>query len=130
MSEVVQSLVATGQVISGICYASPEGWTGSTFDLPAIPPERVGLSGEYDYYGLAKRIQAKFFAQVGRAAVSQLTVKQRGSVIVLSGQVESQALLEQLVQAAMQADGTTHVEVRDVRVKELSYSHAPAMQVA
>lgn len=130
MSQVLNSLVATGQVISGVCYASPEGWMGGAFDLLDIPPERVGLNGEYDYYGLAKRIQARFSAQVGRPAVAQLAVKQRGSGIILSGHVESQALLEQLIQMAIQADGTTHVEVRDVQVKELNYAHSLSVQFA
>ncbi|MGF1571046.1 MAG: phospholipid-binding protein [Nodosilinea sp.] len=130
MSNVVQSLVATGKVISGICYTSADGCAEDATGLPAIPPERVGLHGEYDYYGLAKRIQARFYTQLGRSAVGQVMVRQRGSAVILSGRVESQALLEQLVQIAIQADGATHVEVRNVQVKELDYSEPLVLTLA
>ncbi|MGB3201302.1 MAG: hypothetical protein WBA99_10385, partial [Nodosilinea sp.] len=87
--------------------------------LSAIPPERVGPSGEYDYYGLAKRIQLSFCDRVGRTAVRQLTVKQRGSAVILSGQVDTLNLLDQLVELALQSEGATHVEVHDVQVSRL-----------
>jgi len=119
MAKVMQSLVAVGHTIRGVCYANPDYISQAIAGLSAIPPERVGLSGEYDYYGLAKRIQSGFHSQFGRAAVRQLVVKQRGSAVILSGQVESLDLLDQLVDLALSTDGTTHVEVQDVQVSSL-----------
>ncbi|MGB5974789.1 MAG: phospholipid-binding protein [Nodosilinea sp.] len=119
MAKVAQSLVATGHTIRGVCYARPERISQTMAGLSAIPPERVGLSGEYDYYGLAKRIQLRFYDQVGRTAVDQLSIKQRGSAVILRGHVDTLDLLNQLVDLALHSEGTTHVEVHDVQVSSL-----------
>lgn len=116
MTKLMQSLMVLGHTIRGVCYAKPDYFSHAIAQLSAIPPERVGLAGEYDYYGLTKRIQAGFHSQAGRAAVRQLTVKQRGSAVILSGHVESLDLLSQLVDLALSTEGTTHVEVHDVEV--------------
>ncbi|WOD37507.1 hypothetical protein [Nodosilinea sp. E11] len=120
MAKVVQSLVATGHTIRGVCYPQAHYISQAVAELSAIPPERVGLSGEYDYYGLAKRIQANFCSHAGRAAVRQITVKQRGSTVILSGRVDSLHLLDQLVNLALHTEGATHVEVQDVQVNSLA----------
>lgn len=122
MAKVVQSLVAMGHTMRGVCYAKPDYLGQAIAELSAIPPERVGLSGEYDYYGLAKRIQASFRSQFGCIAVRQLTIKQRGSAVILIGQVESLDLLDRLVDLALHTEGTTHVEVHDVQVSCLGVS--------
>ncbi|MGB3312389.1 MAG: hypothetical protein WBG32_12715 [Nodosilinea sp.] len=119
MANVAQSLVATGHTIRGVCYARPDYVSQAIAGLSAIPPERVGPSGEYDYYGLVKRIHISYCDRVGRAAVKQLSVKQRGSAVILSGQVDTFDLLDQLVNLALHAEGTTHVEVHDVQVSSL-----------
>ncbi|MBE9157316.1 hypothetical protein IQ265_10845 [Nodosilinea sp. LEGE 06152] len=122
MANIAQSLVATGHTIRGVCYARPDYISQAIAGLSAIPPERVGPSGEYDYYGLVKRIQIKFCDRVGRSAVRQLTVKQRGSAVILSGQVDTLDLLDQLVELALHTEGATHVEVHDVQVSSLELS--------
>ena len=119
MANVIQSLVATGHTIRGVCYAKTNYLSQSIAALSAIPPERVGLNGEYDYYGLAKRIKTSFHSQVGREVVKQLTVKQRGSAVILSGQVDTLDLLDRLIDLALHTEGTTHVEVHDVQVNVL-----------
>ncbi|MEO0769482.1 MAG: hypothetical protein AAFY72_08605, partial [Cyanobacteria bacterium J06649_4] len=48
------------------------------------PPERIGVGGEYDYNGLAKRV-AHCFAQSVSEDISQLVVRQRGCVVILTG---------------------------------------------
>jgi hypothetical protein len=120
MAKVVRSLVATGHVIRGVCYAKPDYLAQRLTELSAIPPERIGLNGEYDHYGLAKRIQANFYQQLGRGAVAQVAVKQRGSAVIVSGQVDTLPLLDQLVELALQAEGASHVEVQDVHLKTLN----------
>ena len=112
--------MATGQVIRGVCYAKPDYLAQRLTELSAIPPERIGLNGEYDHYGLAKRIQANFYQQLGRGAVAQVAVKQRGSAVIVSGQVDTLPLLDQLVELALQAEGASHVEVQDVHLKTLN----------
>ncbi|MBD1915900.1 MULTISPECIES: phospholipid-binding protein [Cyanophyceae] len=124
MANIMQSLVATGHTIRGVCYAKSNYLSQSIPALSAIPPERVGLNGEYDYYGLAKRIKTSFQGQVGREAVKQLTVKQRGSAVILSGQIDTLDLLDQLVDLALHTEGTTHVEVHDVQVNVLELAQS------
>lgn len=123
MAKVRQSLVATGHVIQGVCYANPDYLSQVRVGLSAIPPERMGLSGEYDYYGLAKRIQFSFHQAVGRSAVAQLTVRQRGSAVILIGQVDTLPLLDQLVELALAAEGASHVEVQGVQIKVMHELH-------
>lgn len=119
MTNVMQSLVATGHTIRGVCYARSNYLSQAIAALSAIPPERVGLNGEYDYYGLVKRIKTSFHNQVGRDAVKQITIKQRGSAVILSGQIDTLDLLDQLVDLALHTEGATHVEVHDVQVNDL-----------
>lgn len=120
MTKVVQSLMTMGHTIRGVCYAQPNYLSPSIVGLSAIPPERVGLNGEYDYYGLAKRIKTGFKSQVGRDAIQQITVRQRGSTVILSGQIDTLALLDQLVNLALQTEGAAQVEVHDVQVSVIN----------
>ncbi len=120
MAKVSQSLMVNGHVIRGVCYAKPDYLNQIRVGLSAIPPERVGLDGEYDYYGLAKRIQSSFHQAVGRSNVAQLAIKQRGSAVILSGHVDTLPLLDRLVELALQAEGASHVEVHNVQIKSTS----------
>jgi osmotically-inducible protein OsmY len=124
------SLIVAGQVIRGVCYASPDQFVGHQAPLSPIPPERMGLQGEYDHYGLAKRIQARFKDRLGRVAAAKVMVKQRGGAIILSGQVESPGMLEELIALAIKADGATQVEVYDMQVNSLAAVAHSAFQVA
>lgn len=116
MGAFMSSLVMTGAVVNGICYSSPFRSCDMSILMQTIPPERVGVRGEYDHYGLAKRVWLNCCEAVGADAIAQLSVKQRGSVVILHGHVQSQALLEQLIHLAMQVEGATNVEVRGVQV--------------
>ncbi len=120
MAKIRQSLVATGHVIQGVCYAKPDYLSQISAGLSSIPPERVGPDGEYDHYGLAKRIQGSFCSAFGRSAVAQLSVRQRGSAVVLTGQINTLCMLDQLIELALHAEGTSHVEVQGVLVKTLN----------
>jgi hypothetical protein len=125
-----QSLVTAGQVVRGVCYASPIDFVGEPTRLTTIPPERVGLHGEYDYYGLAKRVQACFKERLGRLAAAKIVVKQRGAAVVLSGHLDSRALLEELVDLAMRTEGATQVEVCDLQLNDLRVPPGEVLQVA
>ncbi|EDX85553.1 hypothetical protein S7335_3254 [Synechococcus sp. PCC 7335] len=81
------------------------------------PPERIGIRGEYDYNGLANRV-LRCFNQSVKEDISQLKVRQRGCVVILTGVVSSRTLLDQLVALAANVEGTAHVEIRCVRFTE------------
>lgn len=83
-----------------------------------IPPERMGLNGEYDYHGLAKRVYQTFLQQVGTEELRSLKVKQRGAVVILMGKVQTYALLSRLVHIALSVSGAVDVEAQGVSVLE------------
>jgi hypothetical protein len=75
-----------------------------------LPPERVGLNGEYDYYGLQKRVEAALSRQFNALDLEHLSVVQRGRVIVLHGWIVDNTLLHILTQVAEQVEGVIRVE--------------------
>jgi hypothetical protein len=84
----------------------------------AIPPERVGLDGEYDHDGLAKRVSVVFGQNFELGELGELRISQRGSVVVLMGEVPNQRLLIKLVTLAMNVSGAVDVEINGVCVAE------------
>jgi hypothetical protein len=88
--------------------------TGSWFGT--IPPERVGLNGEYDHRGLAKRVSLVFRQQCSSMDIEHLRVSQRGAVVVLLGKIPERKLLVKLVSLAMSVPGTADVEINGVSV--------------
>jgi len=82
-----------------------------------IPPERIGLNGEYDHYGLAKRVQLAFQQAFTSEQIQSLAVSQRGRVVVLKGQV-AKNLLKRLVEIAAKIHGATDVEIYAVNAIE------------
>ncbi|ASC73104.1 hypothetical protein XM38_040660 [Halomicronema hongdechloris C2206] len=120
MGALMKSLITTGQTVSGVCYgygALAVAPTHADAWFQAIPPERVGLGGEYDHHGLVKRVHLAFQHAVGNDAIAHLSIRQRGSVLILHGRVASQALLDQLIHIAMQVEGMTNLEIRDVVIR-------------
>lgn len=85
-----------------------------------IPPERVGLNGEYDHNGLAKRVEQRFRERFARSELKGLGVTQRGRVVVLAGEIPDLALLDPLVRAALEVVGASHVETYGVTVRAIA----------
>lgn len=83
----------------------------------SIPPERTGLHGEYDYYGLSKRVSQCLSRNVG-GELRRLKVRQRGRVVVLSGRLGSPYQLREIVNWALSVDGVDEVETYGVRLQE------------
>ncbi|ARV60218.1 phospholipid-binding protein [Nostocales cyanobacterium HT-58-2] len=81
-----------------------------------IPLERIGLSGEYDQSGLAKRVALAFDETPDFDNINTLYVAQRGSTVVLKGQVPSQETLNQMVNIARSVSGATDVTTDQVSV--------------
>lgn len=95
--------------------------TGSTAQAPAstgesIPPERVGLNGEYDQSGLAKRVALAFDQDSQLDDVETLWVAQTSGTVVLKGTVPSQDILDKMVSVANGVSGATDVNTSEVSV--------------
>jgi hypothetical protein len=82
-----------------------------------IPPERVGLHGEYDHSGLAKRVMLAFRESLPLGELSELRVSQRGRVVILMGRVSNYQTLYQLTNLALDVEGATDVETFGIRVR-------------
>jgi len=81
-----------------------------------IPPERMGLNGEYDQSGLAKRVAQAFDANPDVADIETVYVAQLGTTVVLKGRVPSQEIVNKLVTIAKGVKGATGVETNEVTV--------------
>lgn len=90
----------------------------STFTslFKTIPPERVGLFGEYDHKGLTKRVSLAFSQNFDPSETKTLRINQRGAVVVLVGKIPSQLLLIKLVNVAMGVSGAVDVEINGISV--------------
>ncbi len=83
----------------------------------SIPPERVGLNGEYDQSGLAKRVALAFDQDSQIDDIHTLWVAQTGSTVVLKGKVPSQDILNKIVSVARGVNGATNVDTSEVTVE-------------
>ncbi|MBE9199040.1 MULTISPECIES: BON domain-containing protein [unclassified Nodularia (in: cyanobacteria)] len=94
--------------------------SASTSAAPAttqsIPPERLGLNGEYDQSGLAKRVALAFDEDSQLTDIETLWVAQTSSTVVLKGKVPSQDILNKMVAAARSVNGATGVDTNEVTV--------------
>jgi osmotically-inducible protein OsmY len=88
-------------------------------DVPAgaeIPAERVGLNGEYDQSGLAKRVAKAFDDNPALDDIETVWVAQTGSSVVLKGKVPSQDMLNSLVSVASSVNGASGVNTDQVEI--------------
>ncbi|TBR58772.1 BON domain-containing protein [Mastigocladus laminosus UU774] len=81
-----------------------------------ISPERMGLNGEYDQSGLAKRVALAFDQDNQLDDIDTLWVAQTGSTVVLKGQVPSQDILNKMVSVARNVNGATAVDTNQVTI--------------
>ncbi len=81
-----------------------------------IAAERLGLSGEYDQSGLAKRVSLAFDEDASVTDVDTLWVAQTGGSVVLKGSVPSQEILDRMIELASGVSGTTDVNIEQVSV--------------
>ena len=96
-------------------YVPPPAGTAPSV-TESIPPERLGLSGEYDQSGLAKRVALAFDDDSNLDDIDTLYVAQTGSTVVLKGQVPSQEILNQMIAVALQVNGATNVDTDQVTI--------------
>ncbi|HEY9751290.1 MAG TPA: BON domain-containing protein [Allocoleopsis sp.] len=105
--------------------AAPQAAPAQSYSAPAasapaatqtIPPERVGLNGEYDQSGLAKRVALAFDEDPQLNDIETLYVAQTGGTVVLKGKVPSQDILNRMVSVARGVNGATGVETNQVEI--------------
>ncbi|MGB3691458.1 MAG: phospholipid-binding protein [Spirulinaceae cyanobacterium] len=104
--------------------AKTKSQSSASFSAPAssskssssIPPEKVGLDGEFDESGLAKRVALAFDEDAQLDDVETLWVAQLGSQVVLKGTAPSQDILDKMVSVAKKVDGADSVSTEQVTV--------------
>lgn len=79
-----------------------------------IPAERVGLNGEFDQSGLAKRVAAAFDDDPDIDDINTLYVAQTGTTVVLKGKVPNQAILAKIANVAKGVNGAAAVDSSQV----------------
>ncbi|MBD2021121.1 phospholipid-binding protein [Leptolyngbya sp. FACHB-36] len=95
--------------------APEQAATGETSE-DAISPERIGLNGEYDQSGLAKRVALAFDEDPQLDDIDTLYVAQTGTTVVLKGKVPSQDILSRMVEVAKGVNGAQSVETDQVTI--------------
>ncbi|WP_016950574.1 BON domain-containing protein [Anabaena sp. PCC 7108] len=93
--------------------AVPEGADTNT---QTVPPERLGLNGEYDQSGLAKRVALAFDEDPQLDDVDTLWVAQTSGTVVLKGKVPSQDILNKMIAVARAVNGSTSVDTSQVEI--------------
>ncbi|MCX5962855.1 MAG: hypothetical protein NT070_06815 [Cyanobacteria bacterium] len=79
----------------------------------AIPPERIGINGEYDHDGLSKRVRLLLSEQLTNS-VETLRISQRGRVVVIFGPWVTEEMAQRIINLCLQVEGATSVEVNGV----------------
>jgi osmotically-inducible protein OsmY len=92
-------------------YQAPAG-----ADTSEVAPERVGLNGEYDQSGLAKRVALAFDQDPDLDDIDTLWVAQTSSTVVLKGKAPNQQILNKMVSVARGVDGATDVDTNQVEI--------------
>jgi hypothetical protein len=95
---------------------APEVASGESASGESIPAERVGLNGEYDQSGLAKRVVQAFDNTAGLDDIETLWVAQTSGTVVFKGSVPNEEVLAQMVGIASGISGATGVDTSQVTV--------------
>ncbi|MEM9266925.1 MAG: phospholipid-binding protein [Cyanobacteria bacterium P01_F01_bin.13] len=93
--------------------AAPANAPAAEDDIPLC---KIGLTGEFDESGLAKRVTLAFDEDSQLDDVETLWVAQLSSKVVLKGKVPSQAILDKMVAVAKDVEGATAVDTSQVEV--------------
>jgi hypothetical protein len=120
-NEVQPGVDAAAQVASNFVNRGRNKPAGSvdpekTASNQSIPPERLGLRGEYDENGLAKRVALAFDRDPILEDVDTLYVAQTETTVVLRGSVPNRDILNRMVMVAREVHGTGDVETDQVKV--------------
>jgi osmotically-inducible protein OsmY len=89
------------------------GGGGATAQVPA---ELAGLYGEYDESGLAKRVALAFDNEPELKDIDTVDVAQKGGMVVLTGRVANQQILDRLETVARGVNGTITMDTSQVTI--------------
>ncbi|MEL6471527.1 MAG: phospholipid-binding protein [Cyanobacteria bacterium J06614_10] len=103
---------ASSKIKRGIAKATKSASDSSN----DVPDYKVGLDGEFDESGLAKRVALAFDEDNQLDDIDTLWVAQTSATVVLKGKVPSQAILDKMVSVAKGVDGTDAVDTKQVEV--------------
>lgn len=81
---------------------------------PPPPPACMGLEGEYDPCGLAKRVALALDHDPIVDDIKTLEIIQMGRAIALKGSIPEAAILSRIIELASAVDGTDAVDVNQV----------------
>jgi hypothetical protein len=81
---------------------------------PPPAPENMGLEGEYDPAGLAKRVAIAFDQDPQTSQIESLEINQDGGTIILKGSVPNPDILQYITAIAAKVDGTQAVDASQV----------------
>lgn len=82
---------------------------------PPPLPENMGMEGEFDLGGLAKRV-AMALDHSSVASIETLQIVQQGNTIEFRGESPNRLVLEQIVKITSQVDGVKHIETEQVAI--------------
>lgn len=89
-----------------------------------LPLEYVGIQGEYDPHGLAKRVAQAFDQHAEIAKIDTLCIIQHGNRINLLGKVANADILHQVIALAKQVEGIKEVDVNQVVVESSIFAQS------
>ena len=81
-----------------------------------ISPAKVGLNGEFDESGLAKRVALAFDNDPAIDDIDTVYVAQLSSKVVLKGKAPSQEIVDKMVSVARGVNGATEVDTSEVTI--------------
>ncbi|MGB3294535.1 MAG: phospholipid-binding protein [Phormidesmis sp.] len=102
---------ASSSIKRGVAKAASNKSEGSD-----IPDYKVGVDGNFDESGLAKRVALAFDEDAQLDDIDTLWVAQTSGTVVLKGKVPSQKILDKMVAVAKKTDGTDAVDTQQVEV--------------
>lgn len=84
----------------------------------SIPVARIGLYGEYDQSGLAKRVSRALTKDLLlEGSVDHIYVAQNNNKIIIKGNISNQASLRRAIEVAHNIRGVMEVDVSQVEVR-------------
>ncbi|MEM8503432.1 MAG: BON domain-containing protein [Cyanobacteria bacterium P01_D01_bin.1] len=105
---------ASSKIKRGITKAASAS-TSSTAEKD-VPDYKIGVDGNFDESGLAKRVALAFDEDSQLDDIDTLWVAQLSGTVVLKGKVPSQDILDKMVRVAKGVDGTDAVDTDQVEV--------------
>ncbi|MEL6493721.1 MAG: response regulator [Cyanobacteria bacterium J06623_7] len=91
--------------------------TTKNLKLSVIPPERVGLGGEFSLSGIAERVAKAYRQDPELGKISTLYVAQEDDAIVLFGTVPNETLLRRMENIAKEVEGVDKVYMSQVAIQ-------------